>query len=348
MAFRQHEDHAGSCNRSGFAAVSDPRRAARSGMVVPTTADGLGARTSEEQFCQSTSEVRLCFQTIGDRADPALLLIMGLGGQMIVWPEDFCELLASRGYYVIRFDNRDCGRSTHLDHVAPPTAVELATRRFDGLGYCLGDMASDAVALLDHLAVETAHVVGASMGGMIAQTLAISHAPRTLSLTSIMSNTGSLRSGQPALAMWPRLLRPLPSDRQRFVNRMAALLRAAGSPGFEVDEREQESMLALSHDRGFSRDGYRRQLGAVMAAGNRAAALGNISIPTLVIHGRADRLVSPSGGRATAAAIPGSSLLELGGMGHDLPRELWPLMVDAISANAERGDSASTTRTALR
>jgi pimeloyl-ACP methyl ester carboxylesterase len=291
-----------------------------------------GART--ERFCD-TGDVRLCYETVGDPSQPALLLIMGLGGQMITWHDDFCELLADSGFQVIRFDNRDCGRSTRLEQLAPPSLLELVTRRIRRPAYTLADMAGDAVGLLDHLDVDAAHVVGASMGGMIAQTLATTHPERVRTLTVMMSNTGSFWSGQADPRPLWHLRGGVPAERERFLERMSALLRSAASPAYPVDERDLREMLALSFDRGVSQDGFMRQFGAVLAGGNRTESLRRIAAPTLVIHGRADRLVAASGGRAVAAAIPQASMLEIGGMGHDLPRDLWPLIADAISGNAK-------------
>jgi pimeloyl-ACP methyl ester carboxylesterase len=293
-----------------------------------------------EQFC-TVGGVELCFETFGDPADPALLLVMGLGFQMVAWPEELCTGLVERGFHVIRFDNRDCGRSTHLSDAPPPTLAQLATRRIRRPAYTLEDMARDAAGLLDHLGIERAHVVGASMGGMIAQALAAQSPERVLSLVSIMSNTGSRFSGQPSVRLWPYLLARTPSDRERYIEHVVTLFGLVGSPGYEADEAELRAMLGLTFDRGVSPDGFARQLGAIFASGRRVRALRSISAPTLVIHGLADRLVAPSGGRATARAIRDANLVLLAGMGHDLPRDLWPLLTDAIARNAERPNGAA-------
>ncbi len=295
----------------------------------------MSIRLPSESFCRA-GDVELCFETFGEPDQPAVLLIMGLGTQMLAWHEDFCELLAQRGFHVVRFDNRDCGRSTHLDQFPPPSVTELLTRHIRQPAYTLDDMARDATGLLDHLDVDAAHVVGASMGGMIAQTLAAQSPARVRSLVSIMSNTGSRRHGQPAPRVLPLLLRHPPTDREAYIEQMVRVFGVVGSPGYERDEEGLRALLAMSHDRGATSNGTARQLAAIIASGNRTRSLRTIRAPTLVIHGAADRLVSPSGGRATARAIPGAHLLLLGGMGHDLPRQLWPVLVSAIAHNATR------------
>jgi pimeloyl-ACP methyl ester carboxylesterase len=291
-------------------------------------------------------DVELCYETFGDPGDPAILLIMGLGTQMIGWHEDFCRELVDRGFFVIRFDNRDSGRSTHFESVRPPTPGQLVRRRISNPAYRLTDMANDAAGLLDALDVEAAHVVGASMGGMIAQTLAARHPQRVLSLTSIMSNTGSRWSGQAALRLWPFFLRRTKGGKEAFVERIVKVFEAIGSPGFPIDREWLRGMAALSFERGADEASTARQLGAILASGNRTADLRRISAPTLVIHGQADLLVRPSGGRATARAIPGARLLPIEGMGHDLPRDAWPRIIDATAQNAARAERRDTARAA--
>jgi len=299
----------------------------------------------DERFC-TVGDVELCYETFGDASDPALLMAMGLGTQMISWHEELCAMLAARGFFVVRFDNRDCGRSTRFDHVRPPTVVELAMRRPRRIAYTLHDMADDAEGLLASLDIDAAHVVGASMGGMIAQLLAARHPGRVLSLVSIMSSTGSLRSGQPALNVYPFFLRRPAAGKEAFVERAVQLFRVVGSPGFDRDEEHLREMAARSFDRGADAAGTARQLAAILATDNRAGALRSISAPTLIIHGAADRLVSPSGGRATARAIRGARLLMIEGMGHDLPRGAWPQIVDAIADNAARAGRTVRARAA--
>jgi pimeloyl-ACP methyl ester carboxylesterase len=293
-----------------------------------------------EQFCDVGRGVTLCYETFGQRSDPPVLLVMGLGTQMVAWHEDFCRALAERGLFVIRFDNRDIGRSTHMVG-APPTIRQLLTRSRHAAHYSLADMAQDAAALIDALGISPAHVVGASMGGMIAQTLAARHRASVRSLTSIMSATGSLRSGQPALRVYSVFLRRAPQEREAFIAHMERVFTAIGSPGLPRDPADLRELAAASYDRDHDPQGAGRQLAAIIASGDRTAELRRIDVPTLVIHGTADRLVSPSGGRATARAIPNARLLNVPGMGHDLPRAVWPTLIDAIAENAARADGLS-------
>jgi pimeloyl-ACP methyl ester carboxylesterase len=287
-------------------------------------------------------DVELCYETFGDPADPAMLLIMGLATQMIAWHDDFCEQLAGRGFHVVRFDNRDIGRSTKLSHVPPPSLWQIVRRDRGAAGYTLEDMADDAVGLLDHLGIEQAHVVGASMGGMIAQTVAIRHPDRVLSLVSIMSNTGARLSGQPALRTLPIVLKRAPRDPEGFAAHTAKVFEAIGSPDYPPDADELRERALLSHSRGVDPAGSGRQLAAILAAPDRTRELGRVRAPTLVIHGTKDRMVLPSGGRRTAKAIPGARLMLVEGMGHDLPRALWPRLLDAIEENAARAATAGS------
>jgi pimeloyl-ACP methyl ester carboxylesterase len=288
-----------------------------------------------EQTC-TVGEIELCYELFGDPGDPPVLLVMGLATQMLGWHEEFCATLAERGFHVIRFDNRDVGRSSQLAHLRAPSLRQLALRDRSAAGYSLADMADDAIGLLDHLGIERAHVVGASMGGMIAQTIAIRHPDRVLSLVSIMSNTGARFSGQPALRILPTFLKPAARSRDAYVEQAARLYALIGSPGFERDETELRERLGRSYDRGLHPAGTARQLAAIVTAGDRSAELRRIDVPTVVIHGTADKLVNPSGGRATAKAIPGARLVTIEGMGHDLPRGAWPQIIEAIAENAAR------------
>ena len=290
-------------------------------------------------------DLELCYETFGDPADPGLLLVMGLGTQMIAWPEPFCLQLAGRGFHVIRFDNRDVGRSTHVRGAQPPTLKQLILRDKAAAAYSLSDMAGDAAGLLDHLGLERAHVAGASMGGMIAQTLAAEHPGRVATLASIMSNTGHLWRGTPAPRVYSIFVRKPAKDPESAIDALVATFRMIGSPGFPFDEGELRAAAQLSYERGYNPAGTGRQLAAILAAGDRTAQLRTITAPTVVIHGTKDRMVRPSGGRATAAAIPGARHVEIEGMGHDLPRGAWDQIVDAIADNARRAD-ASTRRTA--
>jgi pimeloyl-ACP methyl ester carboxylesterase len=287
-----------------------------------------------EQFC-TVGDVELCYETFGDPSDPAMLLIMGLATQMLAWHEAFCEELAGRGFHVVRFDNRDVGRSQAMDGPAP-TLRQLLTRDRRAAAYTLEDMAGDAVGLLDHLGVEHAHIVGASMGGMIAQTVAIRHPERVRSLASIMSNTGSLWNGQPSPRIYPVLLRRPGRGREGYVEHTVWAFEQIGSPGFPRSEEDLRALAEVSYDRGLNPAGSGRQLAAIIAAPDRTPDLQQLDMPTVVIHGTADKLVAPSGGRATARAIPGARLLMIEGMGHDLPRAAWPQILDAIEQNAAR------------
>jgi pimeloyl-ACP methyl ester carboxylesterase len=289
-----------------------------------------------EQFCTVNDDVTLCYETFGDPADPTMLLVMGLSTQMIGWHDEFCEQLAGRGYYVVRFDNRDIGRSTALKDLGVPTVKQLLLRDKSAARYTLEHMAADGIGLLDHLGIERAHVVGVSMGGMIAQTMAARFPDRVLSLASIISNTGSRWSGQPSPRMYPMLLKPAPRDREGFIRHTVDTFKKIGSQGFPVDEDDLRRTAERTYDRGLNPAGSVRQLAAIIASGDRTPLLRTIVVPTVVIHGRKDRLVPTSGGRATAKAIPGARLVIIDGMGHDLPRGAWPRLLDEIEQNAAR------------
>jgi pimeloyl-ACP methyl ester carboxylesterase len=298
-----------------------------------------------EQFAD-LGDITLCYETFGEPENPTLLLIMGLGTQMIGWHEEFCRQLAERGFHVVRYDNRDAGRSTHIK-ARPPKVGELLRRSKKAAAYTLADMADDAVGLLDHLGVEKAHVVGASMGGMIAQTLAARHPSRVLSLVSIMSNTGARLSGQPAFAVYPMLLKEAPRGREEFADYIVGLFAKVGSTGFERDDEQVRDLALRSWDRSNDPASAGRQLGAIIASGTRKREIARITAPTLVIHGTADKLVRPSGGKATARAIPGARLLKIEGMGHDLPMGAWPRIIDGIVENARRAGFGVTAQTAV-
>lgn len=295
-----------------------------------------------EQFCDVGRGITICYETFGEESAPPLLLIMGLGMQMLGWPDDFCQQLADRGFYVIRFDNRDTGRSTRVDG-RPPPVRQLLRRRIDPVLYTLSDMAEDAHGLLGELGLEPAHVVGASLGGMIAQTLAAEHPASVRSLVSIMSNTGSRWSGQPSLAIYRYFLSAPPADREAYIDRAVKVFAAIGSTGLPQDTEIQRDIAGRSWDRGVDPAGSGRQLGAILASGNRTKKLRSIAVPTLVIHGSSDPMVSRSGGLATARAIPGARMLTIKGMGHDLPQAAWPELLDAISDVAHSADREPVT-----
>jgi len=280
--------------------------------------------------------IELCYQEMGEPDGKPLLLVMGLATQMIAWQDGFCRLLADRGYRVIRFDNRDIGRSTKISAAGVPSRVDMLLGRRATAPYFLRDMAKDAVGLLDFLEIDAAHVVGASMGGMIAQQMAIDHPRRVRSMVSIMSTTGNRRSGQPSLKTYGLLLGTPPKTRDQVISRAVKTFKIIGSPGFPFEEDMVREMAARSYDRGHSESGVMRQLHAIIASGDRTEALHGVQVPTAVIHGTRDPLVKPSGGRATARAIPGARLMMIDGMGHDLPRDLWPTFAEAIDTNAAR------------
>jgi pimeloyl-ACP methyl ester carboxylesterase len=286
-------------------------------------------------------ELDICYETFGSRDAPALLLVMGLGTQMIGWHEAFCQALAARGFHVIRYDNRDIGRSTHLRQYRPPTIKQLLLRDKSAAPYSLADMADDGIGLLDHLGIERAHVAGASMGGMIAQTMAARHPDRVLSLASIMSNTGHRWKGTPGLRVYPMFIRRPADNREGAIESTISTFRLIGSPGFPFEEDELRRVAQLSYERGYNPAGTARQLAAILAAGDRVQELRRITAPTVVIHGTRDRLVRPSGGRETVRAIAGAQLVEIDGMGHDLPPGAWDRIIDAIVANAQRADASS-------
>jgi pimeloyl-ACP methyl ester carboxylesterase len=281
------------------------------------------------------------YDEFGDSSNPPLLLIMGLGQQMIAWDVEFCELLAERGFRVIRFDNRDVGLSSKVEGGPQPDLMAaLFQRDTSSTSYLLSDMAADTAGLLDALGIPAAHVVGASMGGMIAQTFAIAYPERTLSLCSIMSTTGNGEVGQPHPETASVLIAPSPRTKEEAVDRWVETTRAIGSKGLAVDWERVRARAAESWDRSVYPVGFMRQLIAIIASGDRSAQLANLDVPTVVVHGTDDSLVDPSGGRATADAIPGAELVVVEGMGHDLPPAAWPQVVDAITRNIERAGVA--------
>ena len=281
-------------------------------------------------------EVELYYETFGVAGDPALLLVNGLGSQCINYRAEFCQQIADRGYFVIRYDNRDVGHSTKFDHARPDVGGVLRTLA-GGLAasapYLLSDMASDAIAVLDHLVIDRAHVVGASMGGMIAQTLAIEYPERLASLTSIMSTTGDRDVGQSTNVALLALLAPPSSDRASYVSRQLAGARAWGSPNC-FDEARLVAAASEAYERSFNPAGLARQFMAIQASGSRTKALGEVKVATLVVHGDADTLIDISGGRRTAAAIPNARFVEIKGMGHDYPPEYWDQLIGLLHEHA--------------
>ncbi|MGY1811961.1 alpha/beta fold hydrolase [Blastococcus sp. SYSU D00820] len=283
-------------------------------------------------------DVEIAYETFGSPGDTPLLLVMGLATQMVGWPDEFCHGLAGQGLHVVRFDNRDIGLSTHLHDAGAPDVLAVLGGSA-AAPYALADMADDTAGLLDALGLDSAHVVGASMGGMIAQLLAIRHPERVRSLTSIMSTTGDPAVGSPAEAAMGVLLAPPATDREQALQRAVDTYRVIGSPGFEFDEAGLRERAGLSFDRAHDPAGVARQLAAILTTHDRTQHLGEITVPTLVVHGAQDQLVDVSGGRATAAAIPGAELLVVEGMGHDLPREVWPQLTERITALVARAEA---------
>jgi pimeloyl-ACP methyl ester carboxylesterase len=290
--------------------------------------------------------ISLAYQEFGDDGAEPLLLVAGLGQQLHSWPTGFCERLAARGYRVVRFDNRDAGTSTHLPY-RPPGPVAIIRRRWPPEQYDLVDMATDTAGLLDALGWDDAHLVGASMGGMIAQTVAAHSPGRVRTLTSIMSNTGARRVGRPALSTWARMGGRPPANQRAAVERAVRMFRHIGSHGFPFDEAwvREQATLAWQRDPA-SPAGTARQLAAIFRSGDRTAQLRAVTAPTLVIHGDRDRMVHPTGGLATVRAITGARLQTIRGMGHDLPEGVWPRLLDLIDTHARtatRSTDASTT-----
>jgi len=279
--------------------------------------------------------IEIEYEIFGERRARPLLLIMGLGAQMILWDEEFCALLAARGHRVIRFDNRDVGLSTKLTGCGVPNVpaaiAGLLLRGKIEAPYTISDLAADAAGLLDALAIEAAHVVGASLGGMIAQVLAIEHPTRVRTLTSMMSTTGDRTLPPAKPEAMAALLTPVPADREGNVERAVKVFRTIGSPGFPFDEERVRRRAARGYDRCFHPAGVARQLVAILASNSRKEALAAVTAPTLVIHGSDDPLIPVEGALDTAAAIPGAELMIIEGMGHDLPRAVWPRVIDAIS-----------------
>jgi pimeloyl-ACP methyl ester carboxylesterase len=278
-------------------------------------------------------QIELEYDHFGNPTDPALLLIMGFTAQMVAWDEEFCTQLANRGHFVIRFDNRDCGLSTKLHGVPSNSdAVIMAAMmetEMPPVPYTLSDMAADAMKVLDHLNIERAHIMGASMGGMIAQTVAIEHPHRVKTLISVMSQPGELTVGQPTQEAMELIVTPAPSDRDEYIA-FAPKWQLWQSKKYRSDEVSRRNAIR-DFDRSNYPEGGPRQMAAIYASGSRAEGLQKLQVPTLVIHGTEDQLITPSGGERTAELIPNSTLLMVDDMGHDMPQPLWPFYLDAIT-----------------
>jgi pimeloyl-ACP methyl ester carboxylesterase len=295
---------------------------------------------SPEQVASLPSGIDLCYQSFGDAGDRPLLLVMGLGGPMTWWPEELCERLAAEGFFVIRYDNRDTGRSTRLsDHrVTQRDLVRAFLGRRVRVPYSMRDLAADAFGLLDHLGIDKAHVAGVSMGGMIAQTMAVETPERVLSLTSIMSTTGRRTTGYQSPMLLPALLQRAARDREQYVEGSVVFWRKISSPAYRDSDDDQRERARVTWDRGLSLSGVMRQMLAVVTQRDRTVALGRLTMPVTVVHGLADKMVHVSGGRATAAAVPGAELVLIPGMGHDLPTGLFETFVNAITGSAARAE----------
>jgi pimeloyl-ACP methyl ester carboxylesterase len=288
--------------------------------------------------------IEIEYETFGDAGDPPLLLVMGLGAQLVSWDVELCESLVDRGFYVIRFDNRDVGLSTkvpvdeNLDVMAE--MLKALAGEAPAAPYLLADMAADTVGLLDHLGIDRVHLVGASMGGMIVQQVAVDHPERLLSLTSIMSTTGDPDVGQPKPEVLPVLLDPAPAERDAYIAHSVEGSRTIGSPE-HFDEDRAALKAGQSFDRCYYPRGTANQLMAILASGSRTEGLRKLDVNTLVIHGDVDPLVTVSGGERTAEVIPGAELMILEGMGHDVPVFYWPQVIEAITGLASRSTAAA-------
>jgi len=308
--------------------------------IRPAQPEPAEVAESAEQFAPVGRGIELCYQTYGDPSDEPLLLVMGLGGPMTWWDPELCRQLALAGFYVVRFDNRDVGRSTKLERTerSRVTFPKLA-KAFVGLRvtppYTLADMADDVVGLLDHLGLDSTHLFGISMGGMIVQTMAINHPDRVRSVVSMMSTTGKRTVGFQHPSLIPTLL-ARKVGRDAYVEGSVKIWRMIGSPGFPATEAEVRRRAEDTYERGVSGAAVARQMLAVITQPDRTRDLRRVTAPMTVIHGLADKMVHVSGGRATSMAVPGSELLLIDGMGHDLPPALWPTYVAAVRRTADR------------
>lgn len=301
---------------------------------------------SEELFAPASPGIELCYQTFGDAADEPLLLVMGLGGPMNWWDPELCTMLAEAGFHVVRYDNRDTGRSSRAKgRVTRSTLVRAFLGRRVRVPYTMSDLAGDAFALMDHLGWESANVVGVSMGGMIAQTMATAQPSRVRSLVSIMSTLGKRTVGWQHPSLFPLMLANRGPGKEAYIEASARMWQAIGSPGYPSGRDKVRSRAEETFGRGVSASGVMRQMLAVLTQRNRSRQLRSIRVPTAVIHGADDKMVHVSGGRATAAAIPGAELVVIDGMGHDMPEELFDDFTAVIRRTADRAvetDSSST------
>ena len=303
----------------------------------PPRDEPASVASSPELFAPVSAGVELCYRTYGDPTGEPMLLLMGLASPLTWWDPAFCSMLARHGYFVVTPDNRDVGRSTKMpQRVTRGMLLRAAGGVHVRAPYSMADLSRDAIGLLDHLGIDRTHVVGVSMGGMIAQTMAIDEPARVRSLTSMMSTTGRRTVGWQHPRLFPALLRPLRPGREAYADSGVAMWRLIGSPGYPRPDEDARAVAYETDDRGICPSGTMRQMLAVLSQPNRSERLHDVRIPTLVIHGLADKMVHVSGGRATAAAIPGAELLLVDGMGHDLPPELFRTFADAIHRTASR------------
>jgi pimeloyl-ACP methyl ester carboxylesterase len=297
--------------------------------------------TAGEQFATDVGpdRIQLCYERFGDPADPPVLLVMGANAQMIGWPEGFCRELADRGLHVIRFDNRDAGRSTHFHDAPPADPMAALEGGFATAAYSVHDMVGDMLGLLDALGIDSAHFVGASMGGFLSQLTAVEHPTRVRSLTTMMSSTGNRAVGQADMAIFAEM-RPQPDGtRQSYVDWYLRALPIFGSAAFPQDEHEVAERAGRYFDRGYDPQAMMRQGVATVMGGDLTPRLHDLKTPTLVIHGTADRMCDVSGGKATAEAVPGAQLVLVDGMGHSVPRQLWSELATLISDHIHQAEA---------
>lgn len=289
--------------------------------------------SSVDQFCKIPSGIQLCYRTYGDKENEAIVLIAGLGQQLIAWPLKFVEALVEKCFYVVCFDNRDVGRSQRINET-PPNTLQKLLGKAPKHGYSLKDMASDVIGLMQHLSIQQAHIAGMSMGGMIAQTVAVNFPQHTLSLTSLFSTTGSKKVGQPTFGSLLRIVSPPAKTKKKSISDFVKLMKYFGPSSYKIDQFELENYASLAWDRnqGLNNEsGFSRQIAAIYRSGDRSQELRQIKIPTLIIHGDDDVLVQPSGGIACAELIPNANLKIFSGMGHYLPQAILPEIVNLIN-----------------
>jgi len=335
---------AGTCIFDGFRLFVTIRRLTtyreptRTGGRTTVTSSPTDVVVSDELRAPVNTGIELCYQTYGDPADDPLLLVMGLSAPMTWWQDGLCRRLAGAGFYVIRFDNRDVGRSgSGTGRVSRADVIKAGLGLPGRPPYTLSDLAADGIGLLDHLGIARADIVGASMGGMVVQTMAIEYPDRIRSVVSIMSTTGKRTVGWQHPTLLPRMIAPRPRTREEYIQRGLVMTRLIGSTTYPEDEAAAIARAEETFERGVNGPGILRQMLAILRQPNRTSALRELRLPAAVIHGSGDKMVHVSGGRATAAAIPDAELVIIDGMGHDLPHELWDTFVDVIRRTADRG-----------